>query len=121
MILICGVCFQCQEQNCWVDESLFPHTYNPNMSLVSTTLARRIFVCKVHQIKVDFQLHIASQMFVDYHAFHFLLLFPEFNVTFSCFHAQGTVLVRLFHSSVCIMLYASVWTCFLGRGMYSPM
>ena len=30
------VMFQCQEQNAHVDESLFPHTYNPNLSLVST-------------------------------------------------------------------------------------
>ena len=26
---------QCQEQQSRVDETLFPHTYNPNMSLVS--------------------------------------------------------------------------------------
>ena len=27
--------FQCKEQNAWVDESLFPHNYNPNLTLVS--------------------------------------------------------------------------------------
>ena len=32
----CPSLFQCEEQKARVDESLFPHTYNPNMSLVST-------------------------------------------------------------------------------------
>lgn len=29
------ICLQCKEQNVRVEESLFPHTYNPNMTLVS--------------------------------------------------------------------------------------
>lgn len=34
------ICLQCKEQNVRVDESLFPHTYNPNMTLVSWPCSR---------------------------------------------------------------------------------
>ena len=33
--LLNGCCMlQCQEQGCHVDESLYPHTFNPTLSLV---------------------------------------------------------------------------------------
>lgn len=40
LLMICLICLQCKEQNVRVEESLFPHTYNPNMTLVSCSRYR---------------------------------------------------------------------------------
>ena len=50
-VIVCGLrmstcvnCVQCQEQACHVDESLYPHTFNPTLSLVSRSLSSDFYL-----------------------------------------------------------------------------
>ena len=51
------VLLQCKEQNSRVDEALFPHTYNPNLALVSVVgLSETVYRLYVHvHVYVQFQ------------------------------------------------------------------